>query len=144
MVTHRCDVCGLEFEATMDSCPRCGEPPGDENSDSTANITGIEERFTSRLRAVVPDDSDVAYKAAEALALGYAILVTVSLVLRSLPLFAVGVLLMFGSLFAMYLDLLNLETRLYNVRPILWIVGALLMYFLVVPLYLYKRPRTVG
>ena len=144
MVTHRCDACGLEFEATMDSCPRCGEPPGDGNTASTAKIVGIEERFTSRLRAVVPDGSDVAYKTAEALALGYAVLVTVSLVLRSLPLFAVGVLLMFASLFAMYLDLLNLETRLYNVRPILWIVGALLMYFLVVPLYLYQRPRTVG
>lgn len=73
--------------------------------------------------------------------MGSAVIVSTSVLLRSIPLFAVGVVLLIESLIAMYLDLLNLETRMYDVRPVLWVVGAALMYFLVLSLYMYRRQR---
>lgn len=141
---YRCDICGKEFESTMDACPRCGKPIADQEDGSTSEVAELETRVTNRLRAIVPEDSDVAYQMAIAFALGYAITVIIGVVLTNISLFTVGVLLLFGSLVSMYLDLLNLETRLYDVRPILWMVGAILMYFLVFPLYVYKRQRVVG
>lgn len=141
MAIHRCEVCGAEFESTAESCPRCGEPSEDPESDPAARGAGLETRLTGRLRALVPEDSNAAYRAAVGLAVGYAVIVSTSVLLRSTTLFAVGVVLLIGSLIAMYLDLLNLETRMYDVRPVLWVVGAALMYFLVLPLYVYKRQR---
>lgn len=144
MATRRCEVCGAEFESTVESCPRCGEPFEDRESVSASRGPRLETRFTDRLRAIVPEGSDAAYRAAVVLAVGYAVLVTISVLLRSTTLFAAGVVLLVGSLLAMYLDLLNLETRLYDVRPVLWIFGAALMYFLVFPLYVYRRQRIVA
>ena len=89
----------------------------------------------------MPEGSDAAYRASVGLGVGYAVIVSTSVLLRSTPLFAVGVVLLIGSLIAMYLDLLNLETRMYDVRPVLWVVGGALMYFLVLPLYVYRRQR---
>lgn len=141
MATRRCEVCGAEFESTAELCPRCGEPSEDRADDSASRGAGLETRLTDRLRALVPEGSDAAYRAAVGLGVGYAVIVSTSVLLRSIPLFAVGVVLLIGSLIAMYLDLLNLETRMYDVRPVLWVVGAALMYFLVLPLYMYRRQR---
>lgn len=92
-----------------------------------------------RLQARLPSDSTVLYRTTIGFAAGYAVLVTASLLVGNTSLFSLGILFLVGSLISMYLDLLSLEVRLYDTRPILWLVGAVLMYFLVVPLYVYKR-----
>jgi hypothetical protein len=144
MAAHGCEVCGAEFDVTEEACPRCGEPVEDAGTDTTPRFEGLEARVTGRLRAIPPDDSDVTYRVAIVLALGYGVVVTAGLALGSGPLVSLGVVLLVGSLTAMYLDLLNLGMRLYGIRPILWVVGAVLMYFLVFPLYMYRRQRMVG
>lgn len=92
-----------------------------------------------RLQAQLPSDSTVLYRTTLGFVVGYAALVTAGLFLGNTSMFAVGLLFLVGSLVTMYLDLLSLEVRLYDTRPALWLVGAVLMYFLVVPLYVYKR-----
>lgn len=39
----------------------------------------------------------------------------------------------------MYADLRSLDDPMWDPNPILWVVGALLLYVVAIPLYAYKR-----
>lgn len=53
--------------------------------------------------------------------------------------FYLGAVFLLVSLVTMYVDLRDLDGRLWDTRPILWVIGAALLYIVVAPLYIYKR-----
>ena len=138
-MTRVCDACGNEFDPPADVCPLCGGPPSADASgerDLGLNLAG-------RVRTRLPTDTDRFYHAAIVLTTGYAVSALFAVTTTNTALFVFSLALAIGSIVSMYLDLFGLETRFYDTRPALWVVGAVLMYFLVVPLYLYKRGRHV-
>lgn len=136
-MTHVCDACGNEFDPPADLCPRCGGAPSADGSED--RHPGRDS--AGRVRSLLPTDTDRFYHAAIVLTTGYAASAILGLLTANTSLFVFSLVLAVGSIVSMYLDLFGLETRLYDTRPILWVVGAALMYFLVVPIYIYKRDR---
>ena len=70
---------------------------------------------------------------------GYFVFVILGAIISNNALIGLGVFSLLISLVTMYVDLRNLEKRLWGIRPILWIIGALLLYIIVAPVYIYKR-----
>lgn len=58
-------------------------------------------------------------------------------------LLGLAVLCLLASIITMYVDLRDLDKQLWDTSPILWAIGAALLYIVVTPLYIYKR-RQVG
>lgn len=54
-------------------------------------------------------------------------------------LFLLSFLLGIASIGTMYKDLASLEIELWDTRPALWVVGAVLLWIVIMPVYLYKR-----
>lgn len=79
------------------------------------------------------------FKATAGLVAGYFVFVIGGVAAGSDAVVGLGVICVLVSLVTMYVDLRDLDERLWGTRPILWIVGALLLYIVVAPLYLYKR-----
>lgn len=143
MLLSICKSCGTEIDSETKSCPLCGAPqPG--NEDSSSDMEGQEGPYFTVRKAfwsLYPDRSNVFYRATLGLAVGYTGFVLLSLSTNNVAFFTFGIVLATLSILSLYLDLLGLEVHLYDTRPVLWVIGAVLMYFLVVPLYVYKRQR---
>lgn len=134
---HICDACGNEFDPPADVCPRCG---GASSAGGSADWHP-DRGSAGHVRTYLPTDTDRFYHAAIVLTIGYAASTILGLLTANTSLFVFSLVLAIRSTVSMYLDLFGLETRLYDTRPILCVVGAILMYFLVVPIYIYKRDR---
>lgn len=134
---HTCGACGTEFDSSADVCTLCGGPPLTDESEDRSHSSVLSDRIRSHL----PTDTDRFYHAAIFLTVGYAVSAVLGMLTTDTNLFLFSLVLAIGSVISMYFDLFGLDTRLYDTRPSLWVVGALLMYFLVVPLYIYKRDR---
>lgn len=56
-------------------------------------------------------------------------------------LLGLGLVAWFLSFITMYVDIHDLDGKLWDTRPILWVIAAVLMYIIVAPLYIYKRSQ---
>lgn len=148
-----CTECGAEIgsgEAMGASASTSDGPaasPGAE-SGSTASAAGGASPGTSTGSSAAAGASgasaeagrsDTMFKATAGLVAGYFVFVIGGFAAGSDAVVGLGVICVLVSLVTMYVDLRDLEERLWGTRPILWIVGALLLYIVVAPLYLYKR-----
>lgn len=132
-----CDACGNEFDSSADVCTLCGAPPSTDDAEEQNRASDLADR----IRSYLPTDTDRLYHATIVLTAGYAVSAILGMLTTNTDLFLFSLVLAIGSVISMYFDLFGLDTRLYDTRPALWVVGALLMYFLVVPIYIYKRAR---
>lgn len=148
MSTHTCTSCGTTFDRSRDDCPLCGEVVPEEVANEATDVgqptatgeAGAAAMHRRETETVAESEgSDFLYRLTIGLAVGYAILGMGSLLTRNQSLFFGAAVLLFASVATMYLDLRALDERLYGTRPILWAVGALLLYFVVLPIYVYKR-----
>jgi hypothetical protein len=83
--------------------------------------------------------SNTMFRVTSGLFAGYFVFVILGAIISNNALIGLGVFSLLISLVTMYVDLRNLEKRLWGTRPILWIIGALLLYIIVAPVYIYKR-----
>lgn len=132
-----CSSCGQELAAGTKYCPECGQETTDGNTTAGTN----DPSATAEPTAVADDGtaSDTMFKATAGLFIGYLAFVVIGVAASSDALVGLGVICVLVSLVTMYVDLRDLDGRLWDTRPILWVIGALLLYIVVAPLYIYKR-----
>lgn len=46
-----------------------------------------------------------------------------------------------AAIVAMYMDLRELDRHLWETRPVIWVIGAVFLWVVVLPVYLYKRKQ---
>jgi len=85
------------------------------------------------------ESTNTMFRVTAGLVAGYFIFVILGAAISSNALIGLGVICVLISLITMYVDLRDLQEPLWNTRPILWVIGALLLYIVVAPLYVYKR-----
>jgi hypothetical protein len=141
MAPNYCSSCGTELESGAGFCTNCGtavEDSGSGDEAGTGGATVPSGDVEAGEPAVAADDSSM-FTATAALVGGYFLFVIVGLGASIPALAGVGVLCLVASLVTMYLDLRDLDGKLWDTSPILWVIAAVLLYIVVAPLYLYKR-----
>lgn len=132
-----CASCGAELDAGTKFCPECGaEANGGGATPGTEESAAAAESQTGSGGAAA---SDTMFKVTAGLFVGYIAFVVLGVAASSNALVGLGAICVLVSLVTMYVDLRDLDGRLWDTRPILWVIGALLLYIVVAPLYIYKR-----
>lgn len=134
MPANYCSDCGSELSANAEFCPECGSEVGNPSTGQQPSASHSEtvERTDSQA-------SNTMFKATSGLIAGYFVFFIFGFSVSSNALIGLGAISLLASLVTMYVDLRDLDSRLWNTRPILWVVGAALLYIVVAPLYVYKR-----
>lgn len=127
-----CGNCGAELADVASFCSECGKKVGD-------NSSGRETSRKPETADLDMEQSQTMYQATTGLVAGYFLFVILGVVVSTNALIGIGVVCLFVSIVTMYVDLRDLEGHLWDTRPILWIIGAVLLYIVVAPLYIYKR-----
>jgi hypothetical protein len=136
MSVNYCSNCGAEIAASAGFCPECGI----EVSESSANQQASVDQDES-IESAGGGDSDTMFHVTSGLVAGYFVFVIFGFGVSSNALIGLGVVCLFVSLITMYVDLRDLDGRLWDTRPILWVIGSALLYIVVAPLYIYKRQQ---
>lgn len=137
MSASYCASCGAELDDGARFCPECGAETSGGEAASGADVSSAPTESPSD-----PGDSSVSdtmFKVTAGLVLGYFAFVILGVAISSNAVIGLGVICVLVSLVTMYVDLRDLDERLWDTRPILWVIGALLLYIVVAPLYVYKR-----
>lgn len=79
------------------------------------------------------------FKVTTGLIAGYFVFVLLGVGISSNALVGLGVICVLVSLITMYVDLRDLDSQLWDTRPIVWVIGSILLYIVIAPLYIYKR-----
>lgn len=130
-MTNYCSNCGTEISGSARFCTECGTEVTKESASA--------ERTQGESLPVETARSDTMFRVTAGLFVAYwagAFLwgasgsdALLGLVVLSVPAAAI----------AMYVDLRDLDEPLWGTRPVVWAIGAVLLYIVVVPVYLYKR-----
>lgn len=134
MSANYCPDCGAELAQNARFCSECGSGIGESDTSQQVPVSQPESSTTQE-----EEPSNTMFKATSGLVAGYFLFVILGFWSSSTALIGLGVLCMPVSLVTMYVDLRDLEENLWDTRPILWVVGAVLLYIVVAPLYIYKR-----
>lgn len=134
MAENYCPSCGSELADDAGFCSECGTEIGGSNG--SPGPTGSE---SERADTVDGEPSDTMFRVTSGLVVGYFVLVLLGAGISSNAVIGLGALCLLVSLVTMYVDLRDLDEPLWGTRPILWAVGAALLYIVVAPLYVYKR-----
>lgn len=168
-MSPHCTKCGLELAGTERYCPSCGAETDERVRAVADRVTGAPGREARSTATATPGDSQSATESGGRQATGDrgAYLATVAgaivwlLALVFLVtwqpetatgqpsqhagyLVVVAFLAWLASLVTMYADLRSVDGDVWDTRPIVWIAGALLLYVVVIPLYVYKRHTLVS
>lgn len=162
-VPNFCPECGKELSEFGDEvpryCPNCGRGLHDTESGEEVEPqeTPAPQWPTSPTddepeTAAEPADSEVGpaplsdwYRYAAVLFAAALILFLVGVATIDMVSTASGGLLIFSgvsgvaAIVAMYMDLRELDRHLWDTRPVVWVIGAVLLWIVVLPVYLYKR-----
>lgn len=131
MAPNYCMDCGGELVAGAKFCSECGAEVGEAGT--TQNPPSQHQDTAAR------GGDPTMFRATVGLFVGYLVFVVLGLVLLNSALFVLAGVCVIISLITMYVDLIDLEGRLWDTRPVLWIVAGVLAYIVVTPLYVYKR-----
>lgn len=137
MSANYCSSCGTELEQGVKFCPECGEEvsAGESNTAETTTTPTTESETPTQSEA----PSNTMFRVTSGLIVGYFVFVLLGAAISSNALIGLGALCVLIALITMYVDLRDLEERLWETRPILWVIGALLLFVVIGPLYIYKR-----
>lgn len=136
VTANYCQNCGAGLGEVDEFCAECGTKVGVSGSSSDVADEGSEAAEQR-----VDDSSDTMFKATAGLVAGYFLFAILGIGISSNGLVGLAALCLIVSLVTMYVDMRDLKTRLWGTRPILWVIGAALLYIVVAPLYLYKRSQ---
>lgn len=136
MSANYCSSCGSELEQGTKFCPECGEDVSGEGSNTAESGSATHAEGPA---ATGETTSNTMFRVTSGLIAGYFIFVVLGAAVGSNALIGLGAVCVLISLITMYVDLRDLEERLWGTRPILWVVGALLLFIVIGPLYIYKR-----
>lgn len=143
MAANYCQECGSELESGAAFCTNCGTAVDDATGAGGGQAGPTMESDQTEVAGTGGSESESMFRMTAALVGGYFLFVIVG-VGASIPALAgLGVLCLLASLVTMYLDLRELDEQLWGTRPILWVIGAALLYVVVGPLYVYKRRQVV-
>lgn len=134
MTSNYCSNCGAELAASAGFCPECGTEVGKSGTNQQASVSQTEQ-----VESVGGGDSNTMFKATSGLIAGYFVFFILGFGISSNALIGLGAVCLLVSLVTMYVDLRDLDGRLWGTRPILWVIGSALLYIVVAPLYVYKR-----
>jgi ribosomal protein L40E len=146
MSTNFCSECGTELNQDAQFCRSCGTKVPLRSNETAAEGESDELKMESQTVGEGEDakesgSSNTMFQITSGLFAGYFLFVILGAIISNNALIGLGVLSLLISLVTMYVDLRNLEKRLWGTRPILWIIGAFLLYIIVAPLYIYKRKQ---
>jgi hypothetical protein len=136
MSTNYCSNCGAKLAVSAGFCSECGTKIGESSANQQASVGQDESIETAG-----GGESDTMFKMTSGLVTGYFVFVVFGFGVSSNALIGLGVVCLFVSLITMYVDLRDLDGRLWDTRPILWVIGSALLYIVVAPLYIYKRQQ---
>jgi len=144
MSTKFCSECGTELDQGAQFCRSCGTRVSPDANETVAESESAEVEMKSQTTGESGDlkessSSNTMFRVTSGLFAGYFVFVILGAIISNNALIGLGVFSLLISLVTMYVDLRNLEKRLWGIRPILWIIGALLLYIIVAPVYIYKR-----
>lgn len=134
MSSSYCQNCGAGLTADASFCSDCGTEVGESGTNQQASVSQTEQ-----VENVGGGESDTMFKVTSGLISGYFVFLILGFAISSNALIGLGVVALFASLITMYVDLRDLEGRLWGTRPILWVIGSALLYIVIAPLYIYKR-----
>lgn len=138
-----CSECGNKLDVGAKFCRGCGTElsPGDETTapDPTPDPESGTTDTTAARPASATETSSTMYRLTSGLVAGYFVFFVLGIIVSSDAAVGLAVLCVPISWVTMYVDLRGLDERLWSTRPIVWVVGAVLLYIVVAPLYVYKR-----
>lgn len=120
-----CWNCGNELVHVAKFCTACGETV---RPDDSAEPTDLATEQTNTM-----------FKVTVVLMAAYYLLFFSALILGNTTLGVLGGFCAVAFLITMYVDLRDLNGRLWGTRPIVWVLGVILAAIAIMPLYVYKR-----
>lgn len=134
MSPNYCSNCGAELTSDARFCSECGTEVGKSKMNQQVSVSQSEPVETTQ-----DGETTSMFKVTTGLIAGYFVFVLLGVGISSNALVGLGVICVLVSLITMYVDLRDLDSQLWDTRPIVWVIGSILLYIVIAPLYIYKR-----